>query len=80
MTKRTTHFATKTAINSKTPTWAINMVGLTLTILPIVHYVVQSDPAIAEATADRIILYTDAAALVIAAVAKLFGVTYEKTR
>lgn len=78
MTKRTTHFATKTALKSKTPTWAINMVGLTLTILPIIHYVIQNDPAISETTADRIILYTDAAALLIAAIAKLFGVTYTK--
>ena len=78
MTKRTTHFGTKTALKSKTPAWAIHMVGLVLTILPIVHYVVQSDPAISDATAERIVLYTDAFALLTAAIARLFGVTYQK--
>lgn len=77
MTKKTTHFGTKTALTSKTPAWAIHIVGVVLTLLPIVHYVVQSDPAIPDATAERIVLYADAIALAVAGIAKMFGVTYQ---
>lgn len=78
MTKAKTHFASRTAIRSKTPSWANNAVAITIILLGVVHFIVKGDPTVPAETSDRIILYTDGLAMAITAISRLFGVTYEK--
>lgn len=68
------HFGPK-AISKPEPSWANKIIGAVLILLPIVHHIVQEDPAISDLTEQRIILYTDYTAAAIIALAKLFGVT-----
>jgi len=79
MTKKKTHFASRTAIESRTPSWAHNAVAITLILLGVLHFIVKGDETIPPEISDRVILYADGVAMAITALSRLFGVTYEKT-
>jgi hypothetical protein len=78
MTKRINHAFTKKAFNSRTPTWANNMVGITVLLTTVATFIIASDTSIAPETAVRIGVYLKALDLFIAGLSKMFGVTIEK--
>lgn len=78
MTSRKQHFANKKALTSRTPTWAQNMVGITILVTSVATFIVASDTSIPAATAVKIGIYLKGADMLVAGIAKLWGVTYEK--
>lgn len=80
MTKRTTHFATKKAINSKTPTWAKNMVGIVFVLTSCAALFIAGTSLVNEDVKVELLLAIKAIDGVAAGIAKLCGVTYEEIK
>ena len=77
---RKTHFANKTALNSRTPTWAKNMFRITLLLTSVATFIIASDTAIPADTTVRIGVYLRAVDLLVYGLSKMFGVTLEQEK
>lgn len=72
---RTQHFATKKAINSRTPTWAKNMVTYTFVVTTAIMIFIAGTNMVDESIKYEIMLGIKTIDALAAGFAKLFGVT-----
>jgi len=77
MTVRKQHFATKKALNSRTPTWAKNMVSVTFIITSAITIFIAGTNLVSEEIKYELMLAIKTIDVLVAGAAKLWGVTYE---
>ena len=79
MTKRVEHFATKKAFTSRTPTWAKNAVTVTFVLTSAFTIFIAGTNLFPENIKFELMLGIKSLDVLIAGLAKMVGVTYEKT-
>lgn len=75
MKKTITHFGTKKAILAKTPSWANNIIAVTVIITGVLQYIIQEDKSIEVMLGEKLGLYLNAINMLAVALSRLFGVT-----
>lgn len=75
---RKTHFATAEALNSRTPTWAKNMVAIVFVITSAITIFIAGTALVDESIKFELMLGIKAIDALAAGFAKLFGVTETK--